>query len=110
MERLCCLLNLPKPIACKNYDNISDHYGVAAKFIAEKGMIEAAKEGKEMEGSSNITVSVDGTSQKRGFVSLNGAVIAIVVQNEKVIDAEQLSGFCKACVVQEELRKVDEKE
>ena len=38
LERVCGLLNLPKPIACKNYDNISNRFGVAAKFIAEKGM------------------------------------------------------------------------
>ena len=37
LEQVCGLLNLPQPIACKNYDNISNRFGVAAKFIAEKG-------------------------------------------------------------------------
>ena len=73
-------------------------------------MIEAAEEEKRLEGTDNISVSVDGTCQKRGFASLNGVVIAIGVKNGKVIDGEALGGYCKACIVKEDLRKVDEDE
>ena len=95
----CGLMNLPKPVARKNYDNISNQIGDAA-----------TEEEKTLEGSSNISVSVDGTWQKRGFASLNGVVIAIGVQNGKVIDGKVLSGHCKACILKEDVRKADEEE
>ena len=110
LEKICGLMNLPKPVARNNYDNISNRIGDAAKFVAERSMIEAAEEENRLEGTDNISVSVDGTWQKRGFASLNGVVIAIGVKNGKVIDGEALSGYCKACIVKEDLRKVDEGE
>ena len=66
LEKFCGLMNLPKPVARKNYD-ISNQIGDAAKLTAEKSMIAATEEEKTLEGSSDISVSVDGTWQKKGF-------------------------------------------
>ena len=103
LKKICGLMNLSKPVARKNYDNISNQIGDAARDTAGKSMIEAAEENTTMERLSNISVSVNGTWHKRGFPSLNGVVITIGVQNV-------LSDYCKACTLKEDLRKVDEEE
>ena len=133
LEKICGLMNLPKPVARKNYDNISNQIGDAAKLTAERSMIErsmiersmiersmiersmiersmiersmiersmiersmiegnsmieATEEEKTLERSCDTSVSVDGTWQK-GFASLNGVVIAIGVQNGKLLMAK----------------------
>ena len=46
-----------------------------------------------------IGVSVDGTWQRRGFTSLNGVLIAISVDNGKIIDLECMSRYCRQCDV-----------
>ncbi|GFT28467.1 uncharacterized protein TNCV_428811 [Trichonephila clavipes] len=46
-------------------------------------------------GHSVIPVSIGGTWQKHGHMSLNGAVIATIVYTGKVLDASVLSVFCK---------------
>ncbi|GFU90416.1 uncharacterized protein TNCV_3948461 [Trichonephila clavipes] len=55
----------------------------------------AAKEAKHVNGHSDIPVAIDGTWQKRGHTSLNGAVIATSVDTGKVFDASILSRFWK---------------
>ncbi|GFW96250.1 uncharacterized protein TNCV_572211 [Trichonephila clavipes] len=55
----------------------------------------AAKEAKDVSGHPDIPVAIDGTWQKRGPTSLNGAVIATSVDTGKVLDASILSRFCK---------------
>ncbi|GFY33704.1 uncharacterized protein TNCV_4594161 [Trichonephila clavipes] len=58
----------------------------------------AAKEAKNVNGHSDIPVSIDGTWQKHGHTSLNGAVIATSFYSfytGKVFDASILSRFCK---------------
>ena len=44
------------------------------------------------------SVSVDGTWQRRGFSSMNGAVAAISTVNGKVFDVAALSRYCQGCV------------
>ena len=46
-------------------------------------------------------VSVDGTWQRRGFSSLNGAVAAISIDTGKVIDVPCLSKYCQGCISME---------
>ncbi|GFU64168.1 uncharacterized protein TNCV_3745361 [Trichonephila clavipes] len=55
----------------------------------------AAKEAKYVSRHSDITVTIDGTWQKHGYTSLNGAVIAASFYPGKVLDASILSRFCK---------------
>ncbi|GFY60638.1 hypothetical protein TNIN_399821, partial [Trichonephila inaurata madagascariensis] len=52
-----------------------------------------AKETKDVNGHSDIPVAIDGTWQKHGHTSLNGAVIATSVYTGKVLDASILSRF-----------------
>ncbi|GFV93801.1 hypothetical protein TNCV_367001 [Trichonephila clavipes] len=62
----------------------------------------AAKEAKDISGHSDISVAIDGTWQKHGHTSLNGAVIATSVYTGKVLDASILSRFVNAptkCIV-----------
>ena len=49
------------------------------------------------DGVLDITVSFDGTWQKRGFSSHHGAGVAIEVQTGLVIDFEVLSTYCHSC-------------
>ena len=39
----------------------------------------------------DTAVSLDETSQKRGFTSYNGAVVAIYIQTGRIIDVEAMS-------------------
>ncbi|GFY65823.1 uncharacterized protein TNIN_96841 [Trichonephila inaurata madagascariensis] len=55
----------------------------------------AAKEAKDVSGHSDIPVAIDGTWQKHGHTSLNGAVVAISVYTGKVLDVSILSRFFK---------------
>ena len=43
-------------------------------------------------------MSVDGTWQRRGFSSLNGAVAAISMVNGKILDLDTLTRYCQGCV------------
>ncbi|GFV60823.1 transposable element Tcb1 transposase [Trichonephila clavipes] len=53
------------------------------------------KEAKDVSGHSDIPFSIDGTWQKYGHTSLDGAVIATSFYTGKVLDASILSRFCK---------------
>lgn len=67
----------------------------AVQQVAENSMKEAAQEAKkENDGCNNIAVAVDGTWQRRGFISLNGVVTATSVDTGKVMDVEVLSKYC----------------
>ena len=46
---------------------------------------------------TDIGVSVDGTWQRRGYVSLNGAVAVLSMDTGKVLDIEVMSRFCQGC-------------
>ena len=58
-------------------------------------------------GVSDVSVSVDGTWQKRGFSSLNGVVAAISTDTVKVVDCEIMARYCKACKSNEHLKTTD---
>ncbi|GFY24799.1 uncharacterized protein TNCV_2689901 [Trichonephila clavipes] len=58
-------------------------------------------EAKDVSGHFDITVAIDGTWQKHGHTSLNGAVIATSFYTGKVLDASILSRFLEAWKFQE---------
>ena len=98
LEKFCGMQNLPKPMTNNNFDLISNTFSVAAKGVSEKSMLDAANELRHGGDSiSDIGVSVDGSWQRRGFVSLNGTVAAISMDNGKLIDVEIMQRFCKPC-------------
>ena len=65
-------------------------------------MISAVNNLRLREGASNdklvdIGVSIDGTWQKRGYVSMNGTVALISMDSGKIFDIETMCRFCKPC-------------
>ena len=88
LEKLCGMLNLPKPTTVKNFNNISNAIRDATKAVAENSMNAAAR---ECETITDIGVSVDGSWQRRGLSSLNGVVAALSINNGNVIDIEPMS-------------------
>ena len=103
LQKFCGVMNMPPPVARKNYDKLSDKVGVAVEKVAKTAMIQAALEVKECDGD-NIGVSFDGSWQKRGYSSLNGVGTAISINTGKVLDCEILSRHCKSCVLHTPLK------
>ena len=98
LEKMCCIVNMPKPMTITNFDKISNKVRDAAKDIAEVSMNASAAElCKGSPETTDIGVAVDGTWQRRGYSSMNGVVVAMSVVSGKVVDIERLSRFCKAC-------------
>ena len=98
LEKMCCIMNMPKPMTITNFDKISNKVRDAAKDIAEVSMNASAAElCKGSPETTDIGVTVDGTWQRRGYSSMNGVVVAMSVVSGKVVDIEPLSRFCKAC-------------
>ena len=92
----------------KSHKNISKKIRGSTKFVAEASMKSAASElAKKNGGVSDVSVSVDGTWQKRGFSSLNGVVAAISIDTGKVVDCEIMARYCKACKSNEHLKTTD---
>ena len=77
------------------------------KDVAEGIMKEACDEVRDLstgytqEDDSIIMdtgVTLDGTWQKRGFTSYNGAVMAIYINTGNILDLEVMSRYCQYCV------------
>ena len=99
------LMNHPPPMTEKNFRKINYMFRDAAKEVSETIMKEASDEiRKENHCESgqddivDISVPIDGTWQRRGFSSLNGAVAAISVATGRILDVEAMSRFCQGCV------------
>ena len=52
----------------------------------------------DLSSAVNTSVSFDGTWQKRGFASLNGAVVPISIDTGRILDLDVMSQYCQACV------------
>ena len=50
------------------------------------------------DGSTDLTISGDGTWKTRGHTSLVGVCSALGALTGKVIDTEVLSSYCQGCV------------
>ena len=108
LEKFCGMMNMPTPMAVKNYNAISKNLTNAAKDVALKLMKDATNEAKMYKGCvGDIGVSVDDSGQKRGYISLNGVITAISIDNGKIVDLEVLNRYCKQCDTQHRLLKVN---
>ena len=58
---------------------------------------EDSQDDQENSHVETLTISGDGTWQKRGFKSLNGAVSVIGTETGKILDHEVLTSYCQAC-------------
>ena len=96
-EKLCGILNMPKPMTVKNFNNIGNVLCDAAKVVAEKSMNAAANGFKNSNDGDilDIGVSVDGNWQRHAFSSLNGVVDALSIDNGKVVDVEPMTRCCR---------------
>lgn len=103
LETFSMTMNM-KPIQFESYNkhilNLCDIYRLQAKRTLEEARAEVQKcyGMMDAEGSVlDITVSYDGTWQKRGFTSKYGIGCCIEVITGLVIDFEILSKYCKRC-------------
>ena len=102
MESFCNIINSPPPMQKKTYNNIVYKLHSSYIKVAQDSMKRAAAQAQRTSESTigdpdikNVTVSVDGTWQRRGFSSLNGVVTAI--SNGKCVDTQTLIKDCKSC-------------
>ena len=106
IETFCCAMNMPPPMSQDSYDNIVAKMHIAYVTAARDSMklastLACIDDGSDSNDNTlvdeikNVTVSVDGTWQKRGYSSLNGVVT--VISNGKCIDTETLSKKCSSC-------------
>ena len=102
IEKFCMLMNIPPPMILKAYQNIGTKLHPAYTEASTKSMQLAATASLCNVGTSpdadrvtEVTVSVDGSWQRRGYASLNGVVTAIA--NGKCIDTQTMSKNCKSC-------------
>ena len=113
MKKFTALANLPTPMARKNYSKLSIKIKDAVKEVANETMQEATRELHNVEEKSldgdivDTSISCDGTWQKRGFTSLNGAVACLSMKTGRVIDVESMSRYCKVCVTNEKFKVTD---
>lgn len=98
-ESFAVSLNMPPPLSRNAWKDSSALVAASMKRVAEASMSKAAEDMKA-DGSTAVTVSVDGTWQKRGFSSKNGVVTCVGVSPDlcsKVLDTEVLTTYCQAC-------------
>ena len=100
-KTLCGILDLPpQPAKFSNYNNIMEE---SVRNACEASMKKAAHEAVvENGGSTDVTVAVDGSWQKRGHSSLHGVVSATLFDTGKVVDVDVLSKYCQGCQVNQE--------
>ena len=98
LEKFCMIMNIQKPLTPVNFDTISNKIRDAAKVVANNSMNNAANELIQRSGDVvNEGVTVDGTWQRRGYSSMNGVVVAMSVNNGKVLDVEILNRYRMLC-------------
>ena len=98
-RRFLAHMNMPPPVSFTRTSIFRDRIKRAVNEVATVSRSVAARELSEKEGS-NVTVSCDGTWQRRGFSSKNGVATCLSVSKElpaKVIDTETLSNYCDSC-------------
>ena len=102
MKRFLVLMNHPPPMTEKNYRKLSTIFRNSVKHVAESVMNDAALEihtkNVAIDNVVDTGVSVDGTWQKRGFTSLNGAVAAISIETGRILDVEVMTRYCQGCI------------
>ena len=102
IERVCGVMNIPPPMNKFAYENtlntvLHDSYLTTAQESMTKGAEEAIPENMHVPSDNvkPVTVSFDGTWQRRGYASLNGVVTAIC--QGKCIDIEVMTKVCRSC-------------
>jgi hypothetical protein len=111
LSQFCAVMNLPPPVAKEAYKKHLIQIEKATKSNAEEVMKDAAERLREKvsierphdmeeDGEDTIacvSVTVDGTWQKRGHSSKIGVVFIISVETGEILDYEVKSLFCHEC-------------
>ncbi|GFT59903.1 uncharacterized protein TNCV_705221 [Trichonephila clavipes] len=95
-KKLLCTLNLP----CISKNTFRAHelkLLEAVQLCSEENMKAASKEVQNLKKSTTCGVSVDGSWQRRGHMSLNGCVSVISIDTGKILDLEVMTQYCKMC-------------
>ncbi|GFU84788.1 uncharacterized protein TNCV_2127291 [Trichonephila clavipes] len=95
-KKLLCTLNLP----CISKNTFRAHEFKLLEEVqlcSEENMKAASKEVQNFKKSTTCGVSVDGSWQRRGHMSLNGCVSVISIDTGKILDLEVMTQYCKMC-------------
>jgi len=105
-KTFCGVMNLPPPPS--KFNKYVDILCEAATSVSEDSMGAAVQEAVDANGGCrDISVALDGTWQKRGYVSLNGVVTATSFDTGKVIDLQIYSKYCRCPMRHDNLHKGD---
>ncbi len=99
MTTFSSFMNLAPPVAKAQYKKVVGRLHDVYTEVAEQSCKNFAEETRATTNQEvkDCQVSVDGTWQKRGHVSLNGVVTLLSRNNGKCLDFEVLSKKCKGC-------------
>ena len=97
LEKLCRYLNLSPPMQVDASNETQKTVLEAYNTVALQSMTDAAhelQENKDEQGITDVTVSCDGSWQKRCRSSLNGVVTAISTDSGKCLDYRVMTKTC----------------
>lgn len=102
INKFCGLMELGTGISSSIYYKIIDSISIAVKSVYDVAMLKAVREEKLLnaqhgEPEDILTVSGDGSWQKRGFSSLIGIISLIYKRSKKIANVAIRSSYCKAC-------------
>ncbi|CAF1515339.1 unnamed protein product, partial [Rotaria sp. Silwood1] len=98
LVKLCGVLNVPPPIDDDHFSRTITHILPVFESHKLNSMKNAIEEACSESNKRELTVSRDGTWQKRGFSSLHGVVeVMSTGSSTKVLDLERLSKSCSIC-------------
>lgn len=107
------LLDLPSPP--QKFERYNGKILQSLKEVATDSMISATNEAVQLnvdeEGntSTDLSIGIDGTWQKRGYSSLNGVVTVSCIDTGKILDAEVFSKYCHSCACKKDQAHTCEK-
>jgi hypothetical protein len=77
LTKICGALNVPPPVEDDHFSSLMGQIVPVVQQHQQESMKRAVEEACEIAGSRKLTVSGDGSWQKRGFASLNGVAAVL---------------------------------
>ena len=101
-QRFLASMNLPPPVSTCRSIQYKERIHTATKKVAVQCMTKSASElhASLPDECDKVTVSCDGTWQRRGFASKNGVATVLSVNPDgpaKLFDVDVVSNHCDAC-------------
>ncbi|KAK7091677.1 hypothetical protein V1264_009331 [Littorina saxatilis] len=99
-------MNMPSSLHTNTWANHREQIRKATEAVSEQSKDIAAEEVRVATGAGDVTISGDGTYQRRGFQSKNAVFTTLSVNGKasKVLNTEVLSNHCDACKKKETSR------